>query len=76
MATRVLTSDMVPGTRLSRFRTSFSGRLSEIPLSERPESGKVSVAAGLSGARGAIMALGIEMAAVLMALCVYGVSRL
>lgn len=76
MATPVWTSEMVPGTRFSRFRASYSGLLSEIPLSERPESGAVSVAAGLSGARGAMMALGIEMAAVLMALCVYGVSRL
>jgi len=75
MATPVLNSDVAP-FKLDPFAASYYGRLSELPPGEKPEFGTVSVAAGISGAKGAMMALGIEMAAVVVALCVYGVSRL
>ncbi len=77
MATPVLThSDVEPSIVFSGFAAIYSGPLPELPLSEIPGRGTVSAAAGLSCARGAMMALGIEMAAALMAVCFYGALRL
>ncbi len=83
MATPVLThSGVEPSKAFNRFAMIYSGPLSDLPMSEArasvSEAGGVTVstAAGLSCARGALMALGIEVAAAVAALCLYGVSRL
>jgi len=67
-------SDLEPSDLFSRFAAIYSGPLEELPLSGK--SVTVSTSAGRACARGALMALGIEMAAVLLAICVYGASHL
>ena len=76
MATPVLTSDATPLKGLNRFAASYSGLLCEAPVREGPEVRTAPVAAGLSGARGAMMAIGIEMACAVIAICIYGATRL
>lgn len=77
MATPVLThSGMESSNAFSGFAAIYSGPLPDLPLRESSSRLTVSPATGLSGARGAMMALAIEMAAALVALCVYGAIRL
>jgi hypothetical protein len=75
MSIPVLTHTGVePSDAFTRF-TAIDSRL----VHEPPWNGErttISTAAGLSCARGALMALGIEMAAALVALCFYAASRL
>jgi hypothetical protein len=70
MATPVLPRPQLePSQASAQFAAIYSGTLSDLPVSEERVT-------GLSCARGALMAIGIEMAAIVVALCLYGASRL
>ena len=82
MATQALTQPQVelPGASIgisTRSRRPFAA----YPVSESSASSEsnwlgVSRASALGGARGAMVALGMEAAAVVVAICVYGMLRL
>ncbi|MGA2571995.1 MAG: hypothetical protein ABSF23_15915 [Terracidiphilus sp.] len=81
MATQALTHiDMEPSRGMLRVVGIYSG-LPDLPLREtqtataKPRDGMAFAAAGLDCVKGAMMALGIEAAAAIVALFLYGVWR-
>ncbi|MGO8757933.1 MAG: hypothetical protein ACLQG3_07400 [Terracidiphilus sp.] len=82
MATQALIhSEVERSSGLLRVVGIYAGWLPELPLSETEIStpkvpgARISVASGLGCARGAMMALGIEAAAAVTAICLYGMLR-
>ena len=83
MATATLIQNNVkPWLASMRFAEIYSGALPEFPACQAPASTRkadpvcVSRAAALRGAKGALIALGLEAAAAAVALCFYGMWRL
>ena len=83
MAAPALPQPVVDPSNVSMgFLEIYSGPLAALPISRRESSAEktgvyVSPAASLRCAKGAMMAIGIEMAAAVAAvLCLYGASRL
>ena len=70
-----------PSKALMRFAEIYSGRLSALPRCEahastpKPDGVTVSTVVSLRCAKGALMALGLEAAAAVAALCLYGIWR-